>query len=112
MTTEERPAGAAAAHSDLRMLRCFVVVAEELHFARAARRLVTTQATVSRTIRTLEAQFGVELLDRSTRQVELTDAGRLVLSEGRELVARHQALVATIAALKQGCTERPKPDRS
>lgn len=90
-----------AMHTELRMLRCYVVVAEELHFARAAQRLVTTQATVSRTVRTLEAQFGVQLLDRSSRRVELTDAGRLVLAAGREMLAHYQTLVTEVSALKQ-----------
>lgn len=89
------------AHTDLRMLRCYVAVAEELHFARAAQRLVTTQATVSRTVRALEAQFGVQLLNRSSRRVELTDAGRIVLAAGQEMLADYQALVAEVSALKQ-----------
>lgn len=101
MAGNDLSAASIATHTDLRMLRCYVVVAEELHFARAAQRLITTQATVSRTVRTLEAQLGVQLLERSSRRVELTDAGRVVLVGGRELLAHYQALVAEVSALKQ-----------
>lgn len=79
---------------DLRLLRCYVVVAEELHFGRAAMRLGVGQPSLSRTIRTFERQLGTQLLvrRRNPKKTELTRAGYLVLLEGRELLARYQAL--------------------
>jgi DNA-binding transcriptional LysR family regulator len=71
---------------ELRHLRAFVLLAEELHFRRAAERLCMTQPALSRTIRTLEEDVGVELLLRTTRSVELTEAGRVFLTECREVL--------------------------
>jgi DNA-binding transcriptional LysR family regulator len=66
-----------------RPLRYFVAVAEELSFARAAERLAISAPAVSRTVAQLETQMGVRLLDRSTRSVALTDAGRVLADQGR-----------------------------
>lgn len=72
---------------EIRLLRRFAVVAEELHFSRAAQRLFLAQQTLSRDIRRLEDRLGVQLLDRTTRQVTLTPAGHTLLPRARELLA-------------------------
>ena len=71
---------------NLRHLRCFVAVGEELHFGRAARRLHVEQSPLSRTIRQLEADLGVTLLERMPRSVCLTPAGQVFLEEARRVL--------------------------
>lgn len=87
---------------EIRHLRCFVAVAEELHFGRAARRLHVAQPAVSQTVRRLEEELGLQLFDRANRRVGLTDAGTMLLAEARAALARFDALVATMGRLRAG----------
>lgn len=79
---------------DLDHLRAFLLVAREGGFSRAAEVFPTTQPTLSRQVRALEAELGRALFARRGRTVRLTDAGRALLPQARDLLARADALVA------------------
>ena len=81
---------------DLRLLPSFVVVAQELHFGRAAERLFIAQPALSRQIARLEQQLGVTLFDRSSRGVELTADGATLLNAALDIL-RHAARAETAA---------------
>lgn len=90
---------------NIRHLLCFIAVAEELHFGRAARRLHVEPSPLSRTIHQLEADLGITLLDRISRGLRLTPAGQVFLAEARRvLLAFEQAQMKAraVAAGHQG----------
>lgn len=86
----------------LRELRVFVAVAERLSFTRAAEELALAQQTVSKTIRDLEGELGVELFERTSHVVRLTAAGEALLGPGRDTLARAEATFAAAQAVGRG----------
>ncbi|MCY1389461.1 HTH-type transcriptional regulator BenM [compost metagenome] len=87
---------------NIRHLRCYIAVAEELHFGRAAKRLHVEQSPLSRTIRQLEADLGVTLLERVPRGVRLTPAGQVFLEESRRVLLAFEQAQAKARAVATG----------
>jgi DNA-binding transcriptional LysR family regulator len=85
---------------ELRQLEYFVAVAEECHFTRAAKRLHVAQSGLSSAIRSLERELGASLFIRSTRQVDLTPAGRALLVEARRALCATDAARDAVAAVQ------------
>jgi DNA-binding transcriptional LysR family regulator len=83
---------------DLRHLRYFVAVAETGHFGRAAQQLHIVQPALSMQIRALEEEIGGPLLVRTSRRVELTEAGELLLVEARRTLMQADALYGVTSA--------------
>jgi DNA-binding transcriptional LysR family regulator len=89
---------------ELRLLRYFAVVAEELHVGNAAARLFISQPALSQQIRALEEQVGLPLFVRHPRGMALTEAGEVLLAEARELLGGSDRLEATVEELRRGRT--------
>lgn len=95
-------------HMKLHFLRYFVVLAEELHFGRAASKLSMTQPPLSSAIKSLEEELQVQLLIRDSKHVELTQAGSAFLDEARQIleqVARASNVARTVAKGMRGRLE-------
>jgi DNA-binding transcriptional LysR family regulator len=91
---------------ELRQLRYFIAVAEELHFRRAAARLHISQPPLSQQIRQLELELGCQLLRRTRRRVELTPAGAAFLRDARTLLQQLDGAVTTARRIEAGQTGR------
>ncbi len=91
---------------ELRQLRYFVAVAEELHFRRAAERLHISQPPLSQQIRALEDELGFALLTRTRRRVQLTAAGDAFLRDARAILTELDGAVATARRIDAGQTGR------
>jgi DNA-binding transcriptional LysR family regulator len=87
---------------DPRLLRSFVVLAEELHFSRAAERLHMTQPALSQQIRRLEVQLGVEVFERTRSSVTLSEGGRAILGAARSAVEAAGSVEEIAAAVARG----------
>ncbi|TXK73509.1 LysR substrate-binding domain-containing protein [Paenibacillus sp. N3.4] len=87
---------------DLKKLRYFITVAEELHFNRAAKKLNMTQPPLSQQIQGLEEELGVKLFERTKRQVRLTSAGAIFLEESRNMVSQLERSIKMTQLAYQG----------
>lgn len=81
---------------EIRQLRYFIAVADTLNFSRAAESVYLSQSALSRQIMDLEREVGLPLLHRSTRQVELTDAGRALKKSAKELISRWEKMLPEV----------------
>jgi len=91
---------------ELRHLRYFVAVAAELHFGRAAERLLISQPALSQQIRSLEGELGLKLLERDRRGVRLTPEGEAFLAEAKAVIRQADRAADVARALAEGATGR------
>ncbi len=89
---------------EIRQLEVFLVVAEELHFARASERLHLAQSSVSSTVASIERELGGAMFDRSNRRVALTPAGRVLVERATHLVRARDDAIREVKALIDGAT--------
>jgi len=87
---------------ELRHLRYFLAVAEELHFGRAAKRLAVSQPPLSMAVKDLEAELGISLFERSSRRVRLTAPGREFVDRARDVLSRAEAAVVDAKRAARG----------
>ncbi|MFF1721054.1 LysR family transcriptional regulator [Streptomyces sviceus] len=99
-------------HLDPRLLRAFLVVADELHFTRAAARLYVAQQALSRDVRRLERELGAELFVRTTRQVTLTADGERLVPYARRALEAQDELLAAFAQARPLLVDLNFPDQA
>lgn len=87
---------------EIKQLRCFLAVAEALHFGRAAQKLGILPASLGREIRLLEEALGARIIERTTRHVLLTDEGRRLLDDARQIVSHVDAVQSRFQQVRQG----------
>jgi DNA-binding transcriptional LysR family regulator len=87
---------------DPRLLKIVVILAEELHFGRAAARLYLSQPSLSSRLKNLERDLGVELFKRSSRHVELTRSGSVFVEEARSLIMHSERVIAIVRGAALG----------
>ena len=91
---------------ELRQLHYFLAVSEELNFGRAARRLNMAQPPLTRQIQQLEQELGVQLFNRTSRRVELTEVGKLFVEEARRILEQVEQSLQTVQRANQGTIGR------
>lgn len=90
---------------EIRLLQAAIVLAEELHFSRAAERLNITQSALSKQILKLEREIGIQLFRHNHRAAELTEAGRVLIAEARHAVEHAERSILLARAVSNGPAE-------